>query len=58
MTRARGIRIPDDVWQAARATADTRGETVSAAILAFLRRYGRDELLRQHAAEARDHGEA
>lgn len=39
-TTPRAVRIPDDVWDAAKAEAERRGETVSAAILRFLRRYG------------------
>lgn len=37
----RTVRIPDDVWDAAKAEAERRGETLTAAILRFLTRYGR-----------------
>ncbi len=40
-TPPRSIRIPDDVWEAAKAEAERRGETVTDAILRFLQRYGR-----------------
>lgn len=45
-TKARGIRVPDDVWADAMAEAASRGETVSSAINDFLKRYGK----RQRAA--------
>ena len=35
------VRVPDDVWQAAKAEAERRGETVTDAIVRFLRRYGK-----------------
>lgn len=37
----RSIRVPDDVWQAAQAEAARRNETVTDAVVRFLRRYGR-----------------
>ena len=40
-TPARSIRIPDDVWQAAKDAAEARGETVTDAVVRFLRRYGK-----------------
>ena len=40
-TPLRSIRVPDDVWQAAKREAARRGETVTDAILRYLRRYGR-----------------
>jgi len=40
-TKPRSIRVPDDVWQAAKQKAEQRGETVTDAIVRFLRRYGR-----------------
>lgn len=40
-TPMRSVRVPDDVWEAARAEAERRGETVSSAIVRFLRRYGK-----------------
>ena len=43
-TRARGVRVPDDVWQAAQAEAAERDETVSAVIVRALRWYARERL--------------
>lgn len=40
-TRARSIRVPDDVWDAAKREAARRGETVTDAVVRALRRYGR-----------------
>lgn len=40
-TPLRSVRIPDEIWQAAKIEAERRGETVSDAILRFLKRYGR-----------------
>ena len=40
-TPPRSIRVPNDVWAAAKAEAERRGETVTDAVLRFLRRYGR-----------------
>jgi hypothetical protein len=40
-TPPRSIRVPDDVWEAAKAEAERRGESVTDAILRFLRRYGK-----------------
>lgn len=40
-TPARSVRVPDDVWAAAHAEAERRGEPLSEAILRFLRRYGK-----------------
>jgi predicted transcriptional regulator len=40
-TRGRSVRVPDDLWEAARAIADSRGETVSGVMVASLRRYVR-----------------
>ena len=40
-TKPRSMRIPDDVWEAAKAEAERRGETVTDAVLRFLRRYSR-----------------
>lgn len=37
----RVIRVPDRLWEAAKARADERGETVSEAIRKFLERYTR-----------------
>lgn len=39
--KSRVIRVPEDVWQAARKRADEKGETVSEAVRKFLERYGR-----------------
>ena len=38
-TPPRSIRVPDAVWDAAKAEAERRGETLSAAVVRFLRRY-------------------
>lgn len=40
-TRPRSIRVPDDVWNAAKDEAARRGETVTDAIVRALRRYTR-----------------
>lgn len=40
-TPPRSIRVPDDVWRAAQAQAARRGETVTDAVVRFLRRYGK-----------------
>lgn len=39
-TPPRSIRVPDDVWAAAKDEAAKRGETVTDAIIRFLNRYG------------------
>lgn len=36
----RAVRVPDDVWEAARERAKTEGRTVSDVIRAALKRYG------------------
>lgn len=38
-TPIRGVRVPDELWQAAQAKARERGEDVSAVIRAALERY-------------------
>lgn len=38
-TKARNVRIPDELWDAAKAKAEQRSETVTDAILRALRRY-------------------
>ena len=38
-TPLRNVRIPDDVWKAAQAKAERDGTTVTAVVLAALRRY-------------------
>lgn len=38
-TPQRSIRIPDDEWEAAKAAADERGETLSDVLRLALRRY-------------------
>jgi hypothetical protein len=38
-TPNRAVRVPTDVWVAAKAEAKRRGETVSAAVVRFLRDY-------------------
>jgi len=40
-TPPRSIRVPDDVWDAAKAKAAERGETVTDAVVRFLTRYGK-----------------
>lgn len=40
-TPPRTVRVPQDVWDAARAEAERRGESVSDAVNRFLRRYGK-----------------
>jgi len=40
-TPPRSVRVPDDVWDAAKAKAAERGETVTDAVVRFLARYGR-----------------
>ena len=40
-TKPRSLRIPDDVWDAAKLGAERRGETVTDAVVRFLRRYGK-----------------
>ena len=40
-TPQRTVRVPDDVWAAAKARAEQRGETVTDAIVRALKRYGR-----------------
>ena len=40
-TPPRSVRVPEDVWQAAKDAAERKGETVSGAVVRFLRRYGR-----------------
>lgn len=36
---ARTVRVPDELWQAARAKADERGDNVSQVVREALRRY-------------------
>ena len=38
-TPLRAIRVPDEVWQAARQKAEREGTTVTAVVLAALQRY-------------------
>ena len=40
-TPLRSVRIPDDVWNAAREKAEREGVTLSSVILAALTRYAR-----------------
>lgn len=40
-TPLRSVRVPDEVWEAAKAEAERRGETVSGVIVRYLRRYAR-----------------
>ena len=39
-TPPRSIRVPSQVWEAAKQEAERRGETVTDAVVRFLRRYG------------------
>lgn len=41
-TPNRTIRIPDEVWEALRARADERGETITDVVLRALRAYLRE----------------
>jgi hypothetical protein len=50
-TPQRSIRIPDDEWEAAKAAADDRGETLSNVIRIALRRYAA-----RHAKQAGKNG--
>ena len=38
-TMPRSLRIPDDLWHAARAKARAEGTTLTAVVIAALRRY-------------------
>jgi hypothetical protein len=38
-TPARSVRVPEDLWQAAKASAEKKNETVSDVIVRALRRY-------------------
>lgn len=40
-TRIRGIRVPDDVWDAAKARAERDGTTVSEVVRRYLARWGK-----------------
>lgn len=40
-TKARNIRVPDDLWDAFKSLAEERGTTASAEVVAFVRRYVR-----------------
>lgn len=39
-TPPRSVRVPDEVWTAAKTEAARRGETVSDAVVRYLKRYG------------------
>jgi hypothetical protein len=41
-TPARSVRIPDEIWDALRARADERGETITDVVLRALRAYLRE----------------
>ena len=41
-TPLRNIRVDDELWAAAMAAADSRGESLSEAIRKFLKRYARN----------------
>ena len=51
-TTARNVRIPDDLWNAAKQTAEARGEDVSTVVREALRRY-----VTRHAPGARSTGD-
>jgi hypothetical protein len=38
-TKARSVRVPDDLWLAVKVEAERQGETVTDVILRALRRY-------------------
>lgn len=38
-TPLRNFRVPDDLWRAAKAKADARGESLTAVVVRALRRY-------------------
>lgn len=40
-TPPRSIRVPDEIWNAAKEAAERRGETVTDAVVRFLTRYGK-----------------
>lgn len=40
-TPLRNVRVPEDVWQAAMARAESEGTSVSAVVVAALRRYAK-----------------
>lgn len=40
-TKVRSVRVPDDIWEAAKAEAESREETVSDVIVAALEKYTR-----------------
>ncbi len=39
-TPPRSVRVPDDIWEAAKTAAEKRGETVTDAIVRYLKKYG------------------
>lgn len=53
-TPPRSVRVPTPVWDAARRTAASRGETVTDAVVRFLTIYGQGELEDEQAAAGRD----
>lgn len=40
-TKARSVRVPDDLWDAAKRRAEERGETVTDVLIRALTRYVR-----------------
>jgi macrodomain Ter protein organizer (MatP/YcbG family) len=40
-TPPRSVRVPDELWEKAKAEAERRGETVTDAIVRYLTRYTR-----------------
>lgn len=47
-TKNRVVRVPDELWDAARATATSRGEVLSEVMRESLRRYVEDERARAY----------
>lgn len=41
-TPKHGVRVPDDLWQAVKAKAKERGETITDVVVRALKRYLRD----------------
>lgn len=42
-TPLRNVRVGDELWQAAQAAAEARGESLSEAIRVFLKRYAKSK---------------
>ena len=52
-TPLRSVRVPDDIWHAAQERADAEGQTVTAVIVAALRRYASGRPKPSESGEAR-----